>query len=363
MIGSRKKQPVNQRRAAQVPLRERLGSLRERSRAWWQGLGSERPPEPDSDEVEVEAESDDNGDGGWWSWVIWGTAALCLGIVGLGMLNLRDFQTRIETGVASKFEVAGSKRVSQQQVLGASGVRWGTPLTAIDRDTVSRAIEKLPWVRQAEVEAELPNKVSFHVTEYVPYALLLGHDKMMIVDKDGFVFKEAELGEAGDLPVITGFSPTVTRDAHARLPTTEPTTDQVAERRRLRTVLRLIEAHGQSQLVERFPLSEVHWDPVLGITLVSARDGAELRLGLALGSDPNRALAVAARVLAQADHSGEWLRYALLDDELRPDRVVVRTQAPGTMAGGAGAAALPKSPTADKKDADQPAADGDTQPD
>ncbi len=363
MIGSRKKQPVNQRRAQRVPLRDRLGALRERGRTWWQGLGKERPAEADSDEIEIEVEADETVDGGWWSWLIWGTAALCLGIVGLAMLNLRDFQTRIETGVASKFEVKGWKRVTQQQVLGASGVRWGTPLTAIDRDTVSRAIETLPWVRQAEVEAELPNKVSFRVTEYVPYALLLGRDRLMIVDKDGFVFKEAELGEAGDLPVITGFSPTVSRDAHARGPQVEPTTDQTAERRRLRTVLRLIEAHGQSNLVERFPLSEVHWDPVLGITLVSARDGAELRLGLTLGNDPNRALAVAGRVLAQADKSGEWLRYALLDDELRPDRVVVRTQAPSSLAGGAAAAAVPKAPAADKKDGDPAAEDGDAQPD
>lgn len=338
MSAPRKRPPVNMRRQERTPLRERLA-------AWWQHYKNPadpgQEPEADADEDAVEPES------GWWSWVIWGTAALCVAIVGLAALNLHDFQTRIETGIASKFEVVGAKRVTDNQVLVASGVRWGTPLTAIDRNAISRAIEKLPWVRRAEVEAELPNKVTFRLTEYVPYALLLGDAKLMIVDKDGFVFKEAELGEAGDLPVITGFPANMTRDAHIRLAGVEET----AEQRRLRSVLRLIEAHGRSQLVERFPLSEVHWDPVLGTTLVSARDGAEIRLGRSLQAALDQGLARAARVLAQADRNGEWLRYALLDDEVRPDRVVVGTERQGPLAGGAGSVGLPKDLTADKKDA------------
>ena len=117
-------------------------------------------------------------------------------------------------------------------------------------------------------------------------------------------------------------------------------------------LLRLLEAHAQSPLVERFPLSEVHWDAVLGITLVSARDGAEVRLGRGIEADLPRAFGNVLRVLNQADRDGEWLRYALLDDELRPDRVVVRTEplgAAGTQAGGAAAVGLPKAATADQR--------------
>lgn len=332
-------------KAQRIPLSQRLGD------AWrsWKARAEqpESPAEAGTDEVDEEEASSV----GWFGALGWIAAVLCVGIAALASLNLHDFQTRVESAVVSKFEVVGASRVTAQQVEKASGLRWGSPLTSIDRNQTSRAIEKLAWVRQAEVEPELPNKVRLIVSEYQPYALLLGEGRMMIVDHAGFVFKEAELGEVGDLPVITGFAPSLSRDAHIKAAHTDGTPDQ----RRLRGILRLLEAHGQSVLAERFPLSEVHWDPVLGITLVSARDGAEVRLGRGLELDAPRAFRNIHRVLDQAEREGQWLRYALLDDELRPDRVVVRTepvsQAPqgslegGVHAGGAGGVALPKAPT------------------
>lgn len=353
-----KKPPRNQRtaqgvRAVQAPRPSLAERLAQRWRDWKHRAEQPEAPEASaSDEVD---EDEANGSG-WWGAVAWMAAALCIGIVALASLNLHDFQTRVESGVVSKFEVVGAHRVTAQQVEKASGVRWGSALTSIDRNAVSRAIETLAWVRQAEVEAELPNKLRFVVREYQPYALLLGEGKMMIVDRDGFVFKEAELGEAGDLPVITGFSPALSRDALVKA----PRSDETPEQRRLRGLLRLLEAHANSPLVERFPLSEVHWDAVLGITLVSARDGAEVRLGRGVEADPGRAFGNILRVLDQADRDGEWLRYALLDDELRPDRVVVRTEplgATGAQAGGAAAVGLPKAATASGGAAAQRAAE------
>ncbi|MBM4344502.1 MAG: FtsQ-type POTRA domain-containing protein [Deltaproteobacteria bacterium] len=319
--------------------------LGERLRAWWRD--HDRDPEPaqtQAEEDEVELEPSEASTSAWVAWLTWGTAAFCVCIVALAVLNLHEFQTRVETGVASKFEVFGNKRVTDQQVIQLSTLRWGDALTHVDRDYVARNVEKLPWVRHADVEAQLPNRVVFTVQEYEPYALLLGDGKLMIVDANGHVFKEAELGEAGDLPVITGFSAQLHREAHVRT-TAEA---QSPEQRRLQTVLRLIQAHGASAIAERFPLSELHYDAVLGTTLVSARDGAEVRLGKALAGDPERAFGLMARVLDRARAEGQWLRYALLDDELRPERVVVRTER-ATLAGGAGgasAAALPKAVTA-----------------
>ncbi len=317
----------------------------ERVKTWWRD--HDRDPEPMpvfAEDDEVELEQSEAPTPAWVAWLTWGTAAFCVCIVALAMLNLHDFQTRVETNVASKFEVFGNKRVSDQQVVFISTILWGDALTSIDRDKVARNVEKLPWVRHADVEAQLPNRVVLTVQEYEPYALLLGDGKLMIVDANGHVFKEAELGEAGDLPVITGFSAQLHREAHVR----SPVEAQSPEQRRLQTVLRLIQAHGASPVAERFPLSELHFDPVLGLTLVSAKDGAEVRLGKALAGDPERAFGLMARVLERAQAEGQWLRYALLDDELRPERVVVRTEKAALVGGpgGAVAAALPKAVTA-----------------
>lgn len=324
----------------------RLG-VGQRLRQWWQAKGADPQPQlvdSDDDQIELVAEPT----AAWVSWLTWGTAGLCVVIVALAALNLHDFQTRVETGVASKFDTFGTKRVTTQQVILASGVHWGHPLTTIDRDTVARNIEKLPWVRHADVEAQLPNRVIFHVQEYEPYALMLGDSKMMIVDASGHVFKQAELGEAGDLPVITGFSTQLHREAHVRTAYEQATPEQ----RRLLGVLRLIQGHAASSVAEVFPLSEVHYDPVLGTTLISARDGAEVRMGKGIGGDPERAFGLMARVVERARSDGEWLRYALLDDELRPERVVVRTEKSARnqtvvpySAGGSALAELPKAAT------------------
>ena len=318
-------------------------------KAWWQAKSADEPLHPaesDDDELDVP----ETPAAGWMTALTWGMALLCLLIVALAVINMHDFQTRVETGIASKFETLGAKRVTAQQVQLQSGVRWGSELVSIDRDAAARGIEKLPWVRHAEVRAQLPNNITFVVKEYEPYALLLGDGKMMIVDANGHVFKEAELGEAGDLPVLTGFSTTLHREAHISA-ANEPLS---GEQRRMRDVLRLIQAHGTSPLAERFPLSEVHRDAVLGTTLVSAKDGAEIRLSKNLEADPPRAFALIGRVLDQAEKTGEWLRYALLDDELRPERVVVRTEKMGkqVMAGGAGGVGLPKDNTRSAKGAD-----------
>ncbi len=332
------------------PDQPKRSGMGDKLRQWWQAKNADVPAvevERDDDEVEVS----ETPAAGWMTALTWGMALLCLLIVALAVLNMHDFQTRVETGVASKFETLGAKRVTSQQVLLHSGVRWGSDLVAIDREAAARGIEKLPWVRHAEVRTQLPNKVTFLVQEYLPYALLLGDGKMMIVDANGHVFKRAELGEAGDLPVLTGFSTTLYREAHLQVAGEAPS----GEQRRLRDVLRLIQAHATSPLSERFPLSEVHRDTVLGTTLVSAKDGAEIRLGKNLEADPLRAFALIGRVLDQAEKAGEWLRYALLDDELRPERIVVRTEkvsAKSALAGGAGAVPLPKEPTRSAKGAE-----------
>jgi hypothetical protein len=186
----------------------------------------------------------------------------------------------------------------------------------------------MPWVRRAAVQQVLPSTLVIQVQEYQPFALLLGK-QLMIVDKSGFVFKLAEQGEADDLPILTGMATDLMRagETLGRGETVGPDGD-TPTRRRLRDMLHLIEAHAISPLAQRFPLSEVHYDPVLGTTLVSAKDGAEVRFGHAMEGDLGRAFTLVTRLLDRVEARGEWLKYAMLDDDLRPDRAVVHAVRP-----------------------------------
>lgn len=319
--------------------------LQDRLRSWWQGRKAGRSDHepadddaPTEDDAEVEAPRLQ-----FTRWLGVGAAVVCVGLVGVALLHFGDWQTRTQQFIVTEFVVEGEQRVSEKAVVDASEARWGTSLMAIDRDQVSRNVEKLPWVRQAVAQQVLPNKLVLRVREYQPFALQLSGGKLYLVDRSGYVFKEADTGEAADLPIITGLTAELRRDAH------KPVAGEMLEtphQHRLMDLLRLIDAHAASDLAQRFPLSEVHWDPVLGTTLVSARDGSEVRLGKTMEADLTRAFALLDRLVKRVDEREEWLQYALLDDDLRPDRAVVRSLPLALVHPGGGAeVALPRAPT------------------
>ncbi len=245
--------------------------------------------------------------------------------------NFEQYTVRTQQFHVAKFEVTGQRRVDRQAIIDASGVKPGASLTSLDPVVVQRTVEALPWVRTARVEAQLPSTLVIRVAEYQPFALLLSDTgKLLLVDRGGFVFKQADAGEAIDLPIITGLSAGLSRDVpvvdqRAAKDNAPQTAKETPTQRRLSDLLRLIDAHAASPLAARFPLSEVHWDPVLGTTLISANDGSEVRLGHALETDLGRAFLLVGRLLDRIDRRGEWLQYALMDDDVRQDRAVIRS--------------------------------------
>lgn len=348
----RKKTVVrNVRRPRSVTLRERWES--------WRTRATRR------DEIEEnQANSSDDADAApprepirWLRLVGFAAAAVCAiqVVYAAGVFN--QYAERTQQLHVQKFAVAGQNRMTSQQIIDASGIKPGASLTALEPVAVQHAVESLPWIKSARVELQLPSTLAIFVAEYKPFALLLGTGgKLLIVDRGGFVFKQAEGNEAGDLPIITGLSAALTRDvpvADKRDGAPQPagTQPDSPTQRRLHDLLHLLDTHAASPLAARFPLSEVHWDPVIGTTLISANDGAEIRLGHALESDLGRAFSMVGRLLDRIDARGEWLQYALMDDDLRPDRAVVRTlplsgSAAGLQPGGAAAISLPKAGTA-----------------
>jgi hypothetical protein len=313
----------NVRNARNVSWRERVSTLRTRYAAW-QDKRAERAEN---------AENDSENEPPRFRWVkILGVlaAVACVTQLVYAAGLFEQYTVRTQHFHVAKFDVSGQKRVDRQAIIDASGVKPGASLTSLDPVVVQRTVEALPWVRTARVEAQLPSTLLIRIAEYQPFALLLSDTgKLLLVDRGGFVFKQADAGEAIDLPIITGLSAGLSRDVpvvdqHAAKGVTPLTEKETPTQRRLADLLRLIDAHAASPLAARFPLSEVHWDPVLGTTLISANDGTEIRLGHALETDLGRAFLLVGRLLDRIDRRGEWLQYALLDDDVRQDRAVVR---------------------------------------
>ena len=224
------------------------------------------------------------------------------------------------------FQVSGALHTGVEAVQQATGFGQGSAILDVNVHAVADRIEQLPWVRHATVRVQMPDTLQIDVQEHVPVALLADAG-LWLLDGDARAFKQLAPGESFALPVLNGLSV-----AHLHAPVLRMFGKDViskADRKLARTrALRLLDlavAVANSPLGADFPVGELHWDPVLGVSIVSAADGAELRLGQRDLEDRDRVLDAASRILRAVQAKGETLRYALLDDALHPERAVVAT--------------------------------------
>jgi len=128
-----------------------------------------------------------------------GSAALVVAGVLLGgqLLRESDYFTVREVRVVAQ------GRVSEQEIAGASDVRFGVSIFDLDLNLIGRKIEENPWIARAEVVRSLPDEVVITVTEHQPRAIVQ-LDYLYYVNASGEVFKLLEGGDQLDYPIITG---------------------------------------------------------------------------------------------------------------------------------------------------------------
>lgn len=87
--------------------------------------------------------------------------------------------------------VSGNERVTEAQILSATGVEVGDPLLWVGRDQLARAAE-LPWIARIAAVRSLTGEVRIVVGERVPAATVIGDGVRFVVAADGVVLPEAE---------------------------------------------------------------------------------------------------------------------------------------------------------------------------
>ena len=80
----------------------------------------------------------------------------------------------------------------------------GTPVLLVDTDEAEELIEEIPWVADARVRTEFPDRVTIEIRERAPVAAMLGSDNLSrVLDKDGRVLDVVE-GQPVALVWISG---------------------------------------------------------------------------------------------------------------------------------------------------------------
>ena len=98
----------------------------------------------------------------------------------------------------------GRNRTARSQILSALDVARGTPILGFEPHAAKAALERLPWVRRAEVERRLPNVVFVRLVERIPLALWQNGGKLAVIDLRGDIIPGAPPEAFAALPLLVG---------------------------------------------------------------------------------------------------------------------------------------------------------------
>jgi cell division protein FtsQ len=207
------------------------------------------------------------------------------------------------------FDVAGNVQRSSAAIVAESDLALGSNVFSADLNAArAKILASDPWIADATLARRLPSTIQIRVTERRAAALVaLGDTYLATVE--GEPFKRMEPEDSVDLPLVTGLRPEqFVEDREGGLQTVRRAMDLAAE-------------YERGPLARRAPLEEVHVEPDGAFSLIVGHSAIQL----VLGAPPfRRKLDQATRVVAELDRRGAKADAIMLDNDSRPERVVVR---------------------------------------
>lgn len=129
-------------------------------------------------------------------WVVAGltlVASLAVGAIAVANSSWLDIES---------VRVVGAERSNPQELVTASGIRIGEPLVEIDTDGSARAVERVPWVAEAEIDRSWGGAVTIAVSERVAIVAVPTGLRAAMVDRTGRQLEVVPDRPAGFIPVV-----------------------------------------------------------------------------------------------------------------------------------------------------------------
>lgn len=160
--------------------------------------------------------------------------------------------------------IIDNKKVPADEVLEFAGIFPGQNIFSFRASSVESRITSHPFVEHAVVTRRLPGTVEVALVERTP-AAFVRLDELYVMDRRGVIFKKYSRSDGLDLPVVTGLrSPAGKGDPFME-----------------KDVLELIDVlmDRKEPTFNMDMVSELHVDPVHGITVYTVNRGLRLELG------------------------------------------------------------------------------------
>ena len=242
---------------------------------------------------------------------------MVLGIGGTVAWGARRYVKTSPRFAITEVVTTGAKRLSPDELASIAGVSKGQNVFTADLDRARARLLGDPWVSEASLARQLPGTIFVHVVEREAGGIVATNDgspkaaggETYLVTREGAIIKRLETGDPTDLPIVTGIVLQQLLD------------DREGSARTVRRALDLAGDYERSPLAQRSALEEVHVESNGEMTLVVGKNAIMLHLGAA---PYRRKLEQAVRVVAELDRRGAKADSIMLDNQARPDRVVVR---------------------------------------
>ncbi len=137
--------------------------------------------------------------GGVWCWK--SGAALC----GVQAVQDSAYNVTVKAGFSlQSLYLEGRNRTSMEEINKALGAKIGDPILRLSLEDVRERLEKVESIKFAAVERALPNTVYVRIVEREPVALWQNQGKLAVVDDNGVVMSDLDVGPYKQLPLIIG---------------------------------------------------------------------------------------------------------------------------------------------------------------
>ena len=128
--------------------------------------------------------------GGFLALILAGAAALAWWVASAaGVPALMHQQIAATAGSAGfqmrNIDLTGVERMNRLKVYEEVMEHRGTPMPLLDLAAIRADLKQMPWVAEARVSRQLPDKLVIDIQERTPHAVLVKPDRLVLIDRNG----------------------------------------------------------------------------------------------------------------------------------------------------------------------------------
>ena len=114
-----------------------------------------------------------------------------------------DLLTQSSYFTVAHIDVKGCDILFPEEVLEQAEISSGLNIFSINLTTTRKCLLAHPWIAEAEVGREIPAGINIRIREHDPLAII-DMDRKFILNKSGEIFKEWQVTDPVNLPIIEG---------------------------------------------------------------------------------------------------------------------------------------------------------------